>query len=74
MSAMHASDQRLKHLPKSIETVEQVLKDLGTFRPWKPPPKISAISYPEAPPGRIYVLGEAISLAPDRRIPVPPFI
>eukprot|EP00931_Biecheleriopsis_adriatica_P010249 TRINITY_DN11132_c0_g1_i1.p1 TRINITY_DN11132_c0_g1~~TRINITY_DN11132_c0_g1_i1.p1 ORF type:complete len:929 (+),score=222.04 TRINITY_DN11132_c0_g1_i1:38-2824(+) len=35
-SDMHVSDQRWQNLRDCIETIEAVLKDLGTFKPWVP--------------------------------------
>jgi len=34
LSDMHASDQRWKHLKESMDIIEQVLKELGIFKPW----------------------------------------
>mmetsp|Transcript_43475 Transcript_43475/g.81642 ORF Transcript_43475/g.81642 Transcript_43475/m.81642 type:complete len:1130 (+) Transcript_43475:102-3491(+) len=33
-SDMHATDQRWSHLKDVIDSIEQVLKDLGSFKPW----------------------------------------
>jgi len=34
-SAMHAKDQRWRHLSDAMETVEEILKQLGSFRPFQ---------------------------------------
>lgn len=37
ISDMHANDKRWQNLRDIVETIELVLKDLGTFKPWVPP-------------------------------------
>eukprot|EP00397_Hematodinium_sp_SG-2012_P003664 GEMP01003672.1.p1 GENE.GEMP01003672.1~~GEMP01003672.1.p1 ORF type:complete len:1159 (+),score=233.76 GEMP01003672.1:303-3479(+) len=37
LSAMYANDQRWKHIEARVESVESILKDLGTYREWVPP-------------------------------------
>jgi len=40
-SDMHAKDQRWKHLIEAMETIEEVLKQLGTFKPFQLEKKVA---------------------------------
>lgn len=64
ISAMHAKDLRWPNLRDVVETVEAVLKDLGTFRPWVPP----SVRAPE----RIQYKGLRRRLSPGRRVHLKP--
>eukprot|EP00928_Gymnodinium_smaydae_P080663 TRINITY_DN64315_c0_g1_i1.p1 TRINITY_DN64315_c0_g1~~TRINITY_DN64315_c0_g1_i1.p1 ORF type:complete len:1045 (+),score=246.64 TRINITY_DN64315_c0_g1_i1:64-3135(+) len=59
-SDMHANDQRWVGLRNGVETVEAVLKDLGTFKPWVPP----AAKAPE----KIAFRGLRRRMSPGRRV------
>eukprot|EP00415_Alexandrium_ostenfeldii_P004409 UN4409 len=41
LSDMHVKDQRWRHLREVVESIEAVLKDLGTFKPWVSSPRAS---------------------------------
>mmetsp|Transcript_17402 Transcript_17402/g.41247 ORF Transcript_17402/g.41247 Transcript_17402/m.41247 type:complete len:937 (-) Transcript_17402:65-2875(-) len=60
-SDMHKKDPRWQNLRAVIETVEAVLRDLGTFKPWEPPEL-------EAPKKVSYSLRRRISPGRDLRI------
>lgn len=64
LSEMHEKDARWTDLQKAMEIIEEVLKQLGMFKPWKPstkPPE--AVSYKAAK--KTYAPGEALSIAVD---------
>lgn len=44
LSDMHASDARWKDLRNSVDSIEAVLKEMGSFKPWKP----ATLKSPEA--------------------------
>lgn len=64
LSEMHASDQRWKDLSEAILTIEEVLKQLGMFKPWqigtRPP---EGLSYRGVRPR--FAPGERVALFPD---------
>uniref|UniRef100_A0A7S4UC93 Uncharacterized protein n=1 Tax=Alexandrium monilatum TaxID=311494 RepID=A0A7S4UC93_9DINO len=64
LSDMHVKDQRWKHLREAVDTIEQVLKDLGTFKPWVPP----TVQAPE----RLAYKGLRRRLSPGRRMNLKP--
>eukprot|EP00927_Polykrikos_kofoidii_P042272 TRINITY_DN36141_c0_g1_i1.p1 TRINITY_DN36141_c0_g1~~TRINITY_DN36141_c0_g1_i1.p1 ORF type:complete len:1188 (+),score=237.35 TRINITY_DN36141_c0_g1_i1:511-3564(+) len=57
---MHASDKRWGDLRDAVETIEAVLKELGSFKPWVPP-NVKA-------PERIQYRGTRRRLSPGRRV------
>ncbi|CAE7804665.1 Tmod2 [Symbiodinium sp. CCMP2592] len=63
-SDMHKKDPRWQMLQNSIETVEAVLKDLGTFKPWVPP----TVKAPE----KISYKGVRRRMSPGRRVNIKP--
>eukprot|EP00930_Biecheleria_cincta_P060550 TRINITY_DN46197_c0_g1_i1.p1 TRINITY_DN46197_c0_g1~~TRINITY_DN46197_c0_g1_i1.p1 ORF type:complete len:947 (+),score=202.88 TRINITY_DN46197_c0_g1_i1:35-2842(+) len=63
-SDMHASDPRWQNMKEAIETVEAVLKDLGTFKRWVPP----ACKAPE----KLAYKGMRRRMSPGRRVNLRP--
>jgi len=63
MSDMHASDARWKDLKNAIDTIEEVLKQLGMFKPWSIQKKPSAPVY-SGMKGR-FAPGEEMMMMPE---------
>lgn len=65
-SDMHKKDPRWENLRAVIETVEAVLNDMGTFKPWVPP-EVKAIE-------KVYYRGFRRRMSPGRAVQMRPEI
>lgn len=67
LSDKHAHDQRWNHLRDVVATIEAVLKDLGSFKPWTPRQFVN-------PPMRITYRGLRRRLSPGRGVQYKPHL
>lgn len=63
-SDMHKKDKRWENLREAIATVEAVLNDMGTFKPWVPP-EVKA-------PEKLYYRGFRRRMSPGRAVHMKP--
>jgi len=65
ISQMHAKDKRWHDLRSVVETIESVLKDLGTFRPWVPAATAAPSNLGYRGLRRRYSPGRRVNLKPE---------
>lgn len=66
LSEMHAKDQRWSHLEEEMQIIEEVLKQLGLFKPWQIGTKApESLSYKGVGSKRRFSPGETVNLQPE---------